>query len=242
MTKKKETSDSPIEEISIQMENLCIAKKKDGYHCNKKIANPRLFCGNHSYLVSTTPLSDLINMVAEEKHYEVIPKIICIGNNWAEDTKIDKWPQIITTITSNFVKGFILFFTEYQDYLGAGIFAVQYNSTIKKKCHTVATHYVEVNYYCESLGGSAYVKVSFTPIKKVEERSPLYHRIVDFLNSYNIPFDLSLLLKGKRDYTDSNPIVTVSKINDILNKHNDVMFFNKDNYLKLCKEEDSDYD
>jgi len=228
---QKEIADSSIEGISIQMENLCIARKKDGYNCNKKIASPRLFCGNHSILVSTTLLPDLINMVAEEKHYEVIPKTIYVGNNWAEDTKIDKWPQIITTTTSNFFRGYILFFTEYQDYLGAGIFVVQYNAPIKKKCHIVATHYVEVNNYCESLGGSVYVKVHFTPIKKFEEKTPIYNRIVDFLNSYNIPYDLKVLLKGKKDYTDSNPIVTVSKINDILNKHNDVMFFNKDDYL-----------
>lgn len=233
-------SEDEEEEITILMENLCFAKKKDGNKCNKKLKGNHLLCGIHSSIKGKIPLSEYVNIIAKEKNYEIKPKVISIGNNWAEDTKMDKWPQIITT-TTNVFKGYIIFFTEYDDYLGAGIFVVQYNSPLKKKAYCLATHYVEVNNYCESFGSSLYVKANFTPLKKLEDE-PIYYRITDMLNSYGIDYDLNEITKGKKDYSDSNPIVTASKINDILYKHNNIMFFNKDDYLKFCKENEDDDD
>jgi len=233
----KENDDD--DEIVVLMENLCLAIKKDGTKCNKKTKGNNLLCGNHDTLKSSISLSEYIDIVFKEKNYEIKPKVIYLGNNWADDTKMDKWPQIITT-TTNFLRSYILFFTEFDDYFGAGIFVIQYNSSIKKKSYCLATHYVEVNNYCEFFGGCLYVKVNFTSLKKLEDK-PLYNRITDMLNSYGIPYNVDQINKGKKDCSDSNPIVTVSKINDILYNHNNVMFFIKDDYLKFFKENQEDY-
>ncbi|ORX82819.1 hypothetical protein BCR32DRAFT_292378 [Anaeromyces robustus] len=229
---KTKEHDINEDEITILMDNLCIGLKKDGTKCNKKIPENRIFCGRHNSLGCTIPLTDYVDIIAKEKNYEIKPKIISIGNHWAEDTKMDKWPQIITTTTNPF-RGYIMFFTDYDYYLGAGVFIFQYNSPLKKKNHCIATHYVEVNNYCESLGGNIYIKVNFSPIEKIKDK-PVFERITDLLNPYGIAYDLTQITKGKKDYSDSNPIVTSNKINDILYKHNNVMYFNKDSYLKFC--------
>jgi len=237
-TTKEVPDNRENDEITVLMENLCIATKKDGSKCNKKIKDNQVFCTNHSSVEATLPLSEYVDIVARNKNYEIKPKIVPIGNNWAEETLMDKWPQIITTTNSNSFKSYVMFFTEYEGYTGAGIFVNQYNSVLRKKKYCIATHYVEVNNYCESLGGNVFIKITFTPIKKFENK-PIYNRITDLLNSYGIPYELNQIRKGTKDYTDSNPIVIVNKINEILDKHNNVMIFYKDNYLKCCKEEES---
>ncbi|OUM68086.1 hypothetical protein PIROE2DRAFT_66965 [Piromyces sp. E2] len=237
-TTKKDSNDNEDDDITVLMENLCIATKRDGNKCNKKIKGKNLLCGNHKLLKATLPLSQYVDIVAREKKYEIKPKIISIGNNWAEDTVMDKWPQIITVTNTNFFKGYVMFFTEYENYTGAGIFVVQNISPLKKNSHCIATHYVEVNNYCESMGGKMFIKMTFTQINKFENK-PIYNRITDLLNSYDITYDLFEVCRGIKDHTNSNPIVIVNKINDILKKHNNVMYFHKDNYTKYCIENES---
>jgi len=67
--------------------------------------------------------------------------------------------QVLNKASSNSINSYILFFTEFLSYFGAGILIIQYISPDKKENNYTATHYIEVNKYGEGFQSIMYVKL-----------------------------------------------------------------------------------
>ena len=182
------------------------------------------------------PLPKHIKIVANKYKYEVKVNIVSLGNEWISQTKTQmnpndrvQWPLEIKT-NSNSVNSYILFFTEFSSYFGAGILIIQYISPDKKLSYYMATHYVEVNKYAEGLQSNMYAKMSLKSITSLKDK-PIFNKIKSFLGEYGIPYDINDINKRMNDITENNPVVMYNNINKIIDTHYNIMYFSYDAYI-----------
>ena len=135
-------------------------------------------------------------MVTTKYKYEISANTVSVGDDWmipinsqvSPNDRI-KWPLEIKS-NSNLVNSYILFFTEFPSYFGAGILIIQYISSDKKENYFMATHYVEVNKYSEEFQSNMYAKISLKSITSLKDK-PIFNKIKSFLAEYGIPYEIN---------------------------------------------------
>jgi len=227
----------PINEMSKMIINdTCMAVKKNKSSCSNKCIPGHVYCGTHLRSEGKLPLPEHVKMVATKHKYEIIANIVSLGNDWITQTIPQmnpndriKWPLEINT-NSNSINSYILFFTEFPSYFGAGILIIQYISPDRKEGYFMATHYIEVNKYGEGLQSNMYVKMSLKSITSLKDK-PIFGKIKSFLTEYGIPYDVNNINKRMNNITESNPVVMYNNINKIIDAHYKMMYFSYDAYI-----------
>ncbi|ORX41594.1 hypothetical protein BCR36DRAFT_375213 [Piromyces finnis] len=227
----------PIKEMNkLSINDTCIAIKRNKTTCKNKCTPGHVYCGTHLRSEGKLPLPEHIKMVANKYKYEIIANTVLLGNEWISQNKLPldynintKWPLKIES-TSNSVNSYILFFTEFSGYFGAGVFVIHYISSDKKESYYMATHYVEVNKYGEDLQSNMYAKVSLKSIDSLKDK-PIYKKIISFLGEYGIPYDINDINKRISDITENNPVVMYNNIINVINSHYNIMYFSYDSYI-----------
>jgi len=227
----------PINEMSkLSINNTCIAIKRNKKNCSKKCIPGHVYCGIHIRYEGKLSLHEHVKMVASNYKYEIIANTLSLGNEWMiqNNSQINpneniKWPFKIKT-NSNSFNSYILFFSEFSNYLGAGILIIQYTSLDKKRGYFVATHYVEVNRYCEEVQTYMYAKISLNSISSLKDK-PIFNRIKSFLEEYGITYDINDINKRINDITENNPVIMYNNVNKTIDNHNNNMYFLYDEYI-----------
>ncbi|ORX60882.1 hypothetical protein BCR36DRAFT_578954 [Piromyces finnis] len=214
----------------------CMAIKRDKTNCSNKCVPGRVYCRTHLNNEGKVPLPEHIKMVASKYKYEVIANTISLGNDWINynktqerDQKQSKWP-IEVKIGLNSLNSYILFFTEFPSYFGAGILIIQFLS--KKESYFLATHYVEVNKYCEEVDNSEiYAKLYLRPLSSLKDK-PIFKKIEHLLSEYGIPYDVNEINKKVKIVNENNPIVIYNNVDKVINSHYNLMYFHYNEYIK----------
>ena len=227
----------PIKEMAkLTINDTCMAVKRNKSNCSNKCIPGRVYCGTHLRSEGKLPLPEHIKMVANKYKYEVKVNIVSLGNEWITQTNYQmnpndciKWPLEIKT-TSNSINSYILFFTEFPSYFGAGVLIIHYISPDKKDSYFMATHYIEVNKYGEELKSNMYAKMSLKSITSLKDK-PIFNKIKSFLAEYGIPYDINNINKRVSNINENNPIVMYNNINKLIDNHYNMMFFSYDTYI-----------
>ena len=227
----------PVNEMEkLTLNESCMALKRNKSNCTNKIVPGHLYCGTHIRSEGKLPLPEYIRMVMDKFKYEIPANLVSLGNYWIieNDTSLDpkqrtKWPLEIKT-NPGCINSYILFFTEFTSYFGAGILIIHYVSPDKKESYYMATHYVEANRYGESLKSTTYVKILLKSISSLKDK-PVFNKIKSFLAEYGIPYDVNDINKRISDISEYNPVVMYNRINKIINDHYNIMYFYEESYI-----------
>lgn len=227
----------PINEMSeLSINNKCLAIKRNKTVCSNKCIPGHVYCGTHLRSEAKLQLPEHIKMVTDKYKYEIVANTVSLGNEWMIQNKLQtdhnintKWPLEIKN-NSNSLNSFILFFSEFPSYFGAGVFIIQYISTDKKESYFMATHYVEINKFADDLQSNLYAKISFKSISSLKEK-PIFNKIKSFLEEYGIPYDISDINKRNNVTSENNPVVIYNNINKIISSHYNLMYFAYDSYI-----------
>ena len=224
----------PVKEMAmLKISNSCIAVKQNKTKCTNKCISGHLYCGTHIRSEGKINLPQYIKMVADTLKYERVARVLSIGNilNDQDDiSKLTQWPLEINN-KSKYMNTYILFFTEFRDYFGAGILVTHFISPDKKKHYYMATHYIEANKYCEDLDSSLFTKISLRDISSIKEK-PLLNKIMSFLEEYGISYDIN---KRVKDITENNPVVTYNNLNKLIADHKNTMYITYESYANAIK-------
>ncbi|ORX41421.1 hypothetical protein BCR36DRAFT_266143, partial [Piromyces finnis] len=133
-------SQPPIKEMSkLSINDTCMAVKRNKASCTNKCIPGHVYCGTHLRSEGKLPLPEHVKMVAKKYKYEIVANTVSLGNEWMTQNKSQissntsiKWPLEIKK-NSNSINSYILFFTEFSSYFGAGVFVIQYISSDKKE-------------------------------------------------------------------------------------------------------------
>ncbi|ORX42858.1 hypothetical protein BCR36DRAFT_305694, partial [Piromyces finnis] len=220
-----------IEKLTVQ--HHCIATKKDNTKCTKKCVAGHAYCGIHSYYEGKFPFNEHIANVTKQFQYNQTLCSISLGNDWIIHEihkETSRWPkEIINDDEDNSLSSYILFFPEFTDGLGAGILVIQRTSPNKKESYFMATHYVEVNKYIESLRPPLYAKIYLKSIEFIKENKDLYNKIKEFLEAYGIPYRI----KKFDTLSPDNPLIMYNRIINIIIAHRNIMYFNYEHYINF---------
>jgi len=230
----------PINEMSeLSINNNCIAIKRNKENCSNKCVPGHVYCGIHIRFEGKLSLHEHVKLVASKYKYEVTANTLSLGSEWMMQNKSQinlneniKWPFHIKT-SSNTINSYILFFSEFPNYLGAGILIIHYISLDRKKSYYMATHYIEINKYCEEIQSYMYAKISLESINSLIGK-PIFNKIKSFLGEYGIPYDINDINKRVNDVTENNPIIMYNNINKIIDIHSNNMYFLYDAYINSC--------
>jgi len=228
----------PINEMAkLVINDTCMAVKRNKTSCSNKCIPGHVYCGTHLRSEGKLPLPEHVKMVAKKYKYEITANTVSLGSEWITQTNYQvnpnyriKWPLEIKT-DSNSINSYILFFTEFPSYFGAGILVIQYISPDKKENYYMATHYVEVNKYGEEeVQPNMYAKLSLKSISSLKDK-PIFSKIKSFLAEYGIPYNINDINKRVSNVTESNPVVIYNNINKIIEAHYNIMYFSYDAYI-----------
>ncbi|KAG4094082.1 hypothetical protein H8356DRAFT_1293724 [Neocallimastix lanati (nom. inval.)] len=228
---------APTEEMAnLSINDTCIAIKRNKENCCNKALPDRMYCGTHIRSEGKLSLDEHVKTISKRFNYEVTAKVVSLGNQWFVNSENQnnhsnnsQWLLEIKNKKGS-INSYILFFTEFSGCFGAGIFVIQYLSSDKKESYFMATHYVEVNKYGESLKSHFYVKIAFKSISSLEGK-PIFKKIKSFLAEYGIPYNVNDISKRKTDISENNPVVVYNQINKIIDSHYNTMFFTFENYI-----------
>lgn len=227
----------PTDEMAkLTINNTCMAIKKNKTACTNKCISGHVYCGTHIRNEGKISLPEHINLVASNYNYEIIANTVSLGNKWMKQNdneknknKNIKWPMEIKKIPGS-INSYILFFTEFSSYFGAGILIIHYLSSDKKESYFMATHYVEVNKFGEGLQSDMYAKLSLKSIVSLKDK-PIFNKIKSFLAEYGIPYDINDINKRASDISEYNPVVIYNKVMKIINSYYNIMYFTYDAYI-----------
>jgi len=231
-------NEPPVKEMAnLTISDTCIGIKRNKTNCRNKPIPGHVYCGTHIRLEGKIPLNEHIKNVASKFNYENTANVVSLGNAWltqdnqaiSKSSNKVKWPLEIKTNPGS-VNTYILLFTEFTSYFGAGVFIIQYLSADKKESYFMATHYVEINKYGEDLHSTLFAKLSFKSISSLKEKN-IFNKIKSFLNEYGIPYDINDINKHNSDTNENNPVVMYNNINKIINSHYNLMYFDLDSYI-----------
>ena len=223
----------------LSINDTCMATKKNKTNCTNKIIPGHLYCGTHIRSEGKVSLNEHVKIVTDKYNYETKANVVSLGDQWItstpspneiqnENTK-SKWPLEIMNLTSK-IYSYILFFSEFTSYFGAGILIIRYISSDKKESYFMATHYAEINKYADNMNSSFYTKISLKSIVSLEGKA-IFNKIKTFLNEYGIPYDINDINKRKSDISENNPVVMYNNINRIIESHYNTMYFKHDSYI-----------
>lgn len=219
----------------LSINNMCIGVKRNKKNCTNKALPGHMYCGTHIKSEGKDPLDQHVKLIVEKFKYEVTPNTVSLGNQWIiryndqSDKNHGKYPLEIETIPGN-INSYILFFTEFKEYFGAGVFILQYTSSDKKQNYYMATHYVEVNKYGENMESNLLTKISFKSIASLEDKS-IFYNIKSFLSEFGISYNINDINKRNNDISEYNPVVMYNKINKIIESNYNTLYFYHDAYI-----------
>jgi len=102
-----------MEKLTIN--DTCMAVRRNKLSCSNKCIPNRVYCGTHLRFEGKLPLPEYIRMIATKYKYEIMSKIIILGNEWITQTNSQmnsndyiKWPFEIKT-NSNSINSIFYF-------------------------------------------------------------------------------------------------------------------------------------
>ncbi|OUM56724.1 hypothetical protein PIROE2DRAFT_18537, partial [Piromyces sp. E2] len=136
-----ELSTEPLvnEMAELTINDKCMGMKRNKSPCSNKCIPGHVYCGTHLRNEGKKPLHEHVKIVSSKYKYEVTANTVSLGNEWMTNNEIKmnpndciQWPLEIKTDSKSF-NSYILFFTEFPSYFGAGILVIQYLSADKKE-------------------------------------------------------------------------------------------------------------